>query len=228
MVLAAAIVVIGYQIRMRFGRPDVPLPVSATIRHFAPGLAIGASLRDARRHLQAPQWRPGLGYSGQPKGDFARATLIPSLSDRNRPDPDLNARVEVVELTASNKREMVNVMSDLAIVFRGIPRMGCIARLDGLHEEVQYWVTRRDLGGIAVITGWGGDTTSVSPTGIYTWSLVAWAGPFKGSETLTAPFDPRPCARFTAAVTSAAMNESIATREQAQTSFVDSLRGHRP
>jgi hypothetical protein len=100
--------------------------------------------------------------------------------------------------------------------------MGCVARLDGLREEVQYWVTRRDLGGVAVITRWGGDTATSG--GVNTWSLVAWAGPFKGSETLTAPFDPHACSETTGAVTTAAIDASIATREQAQASFVDSLR----
>jgi hypothetical protein len=29
--------------------------------------------------------------------------------------------------------------------------------------------------------------------------MIAWAGPFKGSETLLAKFDPRPCLQITGA-----------------------------
>src|SRR3954466_9991462 len=132
LVLAAVLVVIAYQIRMRFSGPDVPRPVSATIDHFAKGLSIGSPLRDARTHLGSPVWHPGIGYVGAaPAGGFDHALLIPPIADRDTATSE--ARVESVELFADNTREMINTLSDLSIVFGQVPRLGCIVRLDGRH-----------------------------------------------------------------------------------------------
>jgi len=111
---------------------------------------------------------------------------------------DDRALVESVELVSVRGDAIPNTMLDLGIAFRGSPKDGCIipGADDMPYRRVQYWTTPGDRGGVALLTDWT-FTPSTSTGGVAVWSMVAWAGSFKGSETLFARFDSRPCTEVT-------------------------------
>ena len=193
--IAILLAVVFFRIYGRFTRPDVPLQVSATVAHFAPGVAIGSTMQTSKKKLYDPRWIQHLGFVGEIGGpDFALVRLAPAGDARHRAKGDDRAIVESVEMVSVRGDAMPNTMMDLGIVFRGSPKDGCIIpTLDGMpYRRVQYWTTPSDRGGVALVTDWT-FTPSTSTAGVAVWSMVAWAGPFKGSETLLARFDSRSC-----------------------------------
>ena len=179
----------------RVTRPDVPLQVSATVEHFAPGVAIGSTLKESRKKVFDARWIQDLGFVGEINSpDFALIRLAPPADARHKPNADDRAVVESVELVSVRGGSMPNTMSDLGIVFRTSPKDGCIIPgSDNMpYRRVQYWTTPKDRGGVALVTDWT-FTPATSTAGVAVWSMVAWAGPFKGSETLLARFDSRSC-----------------------------------
>jgi hypothetical protein len=181
-------------------RPDVPLQVSATVEHYAPGtgIKIGDEVRASKAKLQAVRWVRHVGFiGGLSAGDFTQARLYVAPRDRDRATGMDNARIDAVELVSIDGEHMVTVMSDVAIAFRGIPKDGCIVpEAEGMpHRRVQFWTTPKNRGGVAILSEW---TTKDRPrntpsAGVAVWSLYAWAGPFEGSKTLRARFDPHNC-----------------------------------
>jgi hypothetical protein len=184
-----------FMIYGRLTRPDVPLQVSATVDHFAPGVAIGSTLKDSRKKLFEAHWVQHLGYVGEVNSpQFALVRLAPGSAARQKRNVDETALVESVEMISARGDAFGNTMADLGIVFRSSPKDGCI--IPGTenmpYRRVQYWTTPKDRGGVALVSDWT-FTPATSTAGVAVWSMVAWAGPFKGSETLLARFDPRPC-----------------------------------
>jgi hypothetical protein len=193
--VAILLVVAFFMIYGRATRPDVPLQVSATVDHFAPGVAIGSSVKESRKKLYDVRWVQHLGFVGTlDRPEFALIRLTPSAEARQKANGDERARVESVEMVSVRGDALPNTMSDLGIVFRSSPKDGCIipGTDDMPYRRVQYWTTSRDRGGVALVTDWT-FTSSTSTAGVAVWSMVAWAGPFKGSETLLARFDSRSC-----------------------------------
>ena len=184
------IAIVFFVVRKKFAADAVPLPVAATIGHFAPGVAIGVSLKEASSHLSDVRWVPRVGYVGTMKdaGGFVQARLYPDAETR---------KVEYVSISSMGMGKM---MGDLAIVFRNSnPRTGCITSMfvdDPPQRLVQYWVTRSDKGGVALISDW--DTRVKQKPGAVVWSIIAWAGQFQGTPQLHAGFEPRPCYDSTA------------------------------
>ncbi|HMC55890.1 MAG TPA: hypothetical protein VKH19_11995, partial [Gemmatimonadaceae bacterium] len=78
------IAIVFFVVRKKFAADAVPLPVAATIGHFAPGVAIGVSLKEASSHLSDVRWVPRVGYVGTMKdaGGFVQARLYPDAETR--------------------------------------------------------------------------------------------------------------------------------------------------
>jgi hypothetical protein len=199
--IAIAIGMVFFKIYGPLARPEVPLPVSATVEHFAPGIAIGSTMKESTKKLRAIRWTQHVGFVGalgDGGGDFTQARLFPAIEARRKPIGDDDARVEAVELVSVRSSVIPTVMFDLGVVFRSNPKDGCIVpSTDEMpYRQVQYWTTRNDRGGVALITDWTFKSTS-STAGVVVWSMLAWAGPFQGSKTLLARFDPRSCLDIT-------------------------------
>jgi hypothetical protein len=197
--LGIAAAVVFFKIYGRFTRPDVPLPVSATVEHFAPGVAIGSTVKASKKNLRDLRWVQHLGFVGVPDSSaFALIRLAPAADARHKLYSDDRALVESVELVSVKGHAIPDTMLDLGIAFRGNPKDGCIipGTDDMPYRRVQYWTTPGDRGGVALITDWT-FTPATSTAGVDVWSMVVWAGPFKGSETLLARFDSRPCPEIT-------------------------------
>ncbi|HJQ19322.1 MAG TPA: hypothetical protein VJ867_03165 [Gemmatimonadaceae bacterium] len=228
--IALVIAVAFFVVRSRTSKPDVPLPVSATVDHFAPGLALGSTIKEANTHLQDPQWVERVGYVGgvaDPDRRFVQARLYPDLATRQKPAGDVSARVEQVEFVSTNSDALGKMMIDLAIVFHNnAPKEGCITSVgeDGPPQRrVQYWTTRNDLGGVALLTDW--DTRPNQQPGQVMWSMMAWAGPFKPADQLHAQFESRPCFDSTSTAVTAAADYSAEAVEALNVAFRDSVWG---
>jgi hypothetical protein len=194
--IAVVLAVAFFKVYGYFSRPDVPLQVSATVDHYAHGVVIGSTLKESRKNLSDAHWVQHLGFVGEINSnrEFALIRLAPAAPSRNKRNADDRALVQSVEMISQRGDAMPTTMVDLGIVFRSSPKDGCI--IPGSesmpYRRVQYWTTPKDRGGVAVVTDWT-FTPSTSTAGVAVWSLVAWAGPFKGSETLLAKFDSRSC-----------------------------------
>ena len=190
-VLIVAIVAI---MKRKNDQKRVALAVSATVDHFAKGLVLGDPLPVGVKKLGAAGWRQHVGFVGPaPTAGFVQAVLFPSLKDRAKILAPAEARIEAVELTAANGANLTQTLSDLSIAFRGIPKQGCIRQRNGDYRLVQYWLGREDGGGVAVLSDMGDMSGSDTTRATGSWALFAWAGPFKGAETLSAAFEPAAC-----------------------------------
>lgn len=194
----ALIVAVGFfVIRGRTAKVDVPPQVSQTIAHFAPGVAIGSTIKESTRNLRDVRWVPRVGYVAPiaDAGGFVQVRLYPDAVTRSKPAGDASARVREVEFVSTSSHALTQVMLDMGIVWRGIgPREGCITSMsvdDPPQRRVQYWTTRSDRGGIALVTDW--DLRPNQQPGPVMWSMFTWAGPFQGAQHLHAGFEARSC-----------------------------------
>ncbi|HET9423954.1 MAG TPA: hypothetical protein VFO55_01175 [Gemmatimonadaceae bacterium] len=223
-IVAFLVVAVGSFVKRGRG-PAVPLAVSATVDHFAKGLVLGEPISMSAAKVAGARWQPNAGYVGSaPGAAFTQAVLLPSLEERAKATPNGKARLQAIELTAAGSHNMVNTLSDLAIAFRGVPKQGCISLSNGESRLVQYWIGQQDAGGVAVISDMGnmqGDTARATGA----WSLFAWAGPFKGSETLAAAFDARPCDGTPRGTSTSTVVATARTMEALSLAFRDSIRG---
>lgn len=210
----------------RTTKPEVPRAVSATLEHFAPGTAIGSTVAENARSLRTVRWTPNVGHTGPLKSDrgFTHARLLVDPKDMGRPNGDDNARVWAVELIGERSDEIPTVMVDLGIAFRGSPKDGCILpSVDGMPpRRVQYWSSRNDQGGVALITDWG-EGRHKGPSKVVVWSIFAWAGPFQGSSTLYSNYDPRLCYHLQDNLPTGTPTALSMSSEEAQLAFRDSL-----
>ena len=210
----------------RTTKPEVPLAVAATLEHFAPGIAIGSTVAENSRSLRTVRWTPNAGHVGPLKSDrgFTQARLLVDPKDMGRPNGDDKSRVWAVELIAERSDSIPNVMIDLGIAFRGSPKDGCILpSVDGMPpRRVQYWSTRNDQGGVALITDWG-EGKHKGPSKVVVWSIFAWSGPFQGSSTLYSNYDPRMCFHLQDNLPAGTPTALSMSSEEVQLAFRDSL-----
>ena len=83
-IVAIAVSVAFFKIYGRFTRPDVPLQVSATVENFAPGVAIGSSVKASKKKLSDVRWIQHLGFVGvQDRHDFALIRLATTARSAN-------------------------------------------------------------------------------------------------------------------------------------------------
>ncbi|MDB4906568.1 MAG: hypothetical protein JWO05_1352 [Gemmatimonadetes bacterium] len=185
-----------------FTRPEVPRPIAATVEHYAPGVAIGTSVRRSTKRLTGMRYVRYVGFVGTlPRNNdgFGQVRLLLSPTDRAKPIGDEDARVDAVEVVGNSGSDQAMVMTDLAMLFRGMPKDGCIAPAteETPYRRVQYWTTANNRGGVALITDWITPGNPGAGNGVAVWSLLAWSGAFDGSKTLRAGFDPRSCQAVT-------------------------------
>jgi hypothetical protein len=194
--IAASMAIVFFRVYGRLNKSVVPLPISATIDHFAPGLAIGQTVKENTGKLLEARWVRGYGYVGGLPADsgFTHARLLLGPGDREKADANDDAPVEAIELVSTRSDALTQVMIDLGIVFRRAPKDGCIIPIseEMPYRRVQYWTTRNDLGGVALVTDWTFKKATTTG-GVVVWSMMTWKGPFQGSKTLVAKFDPRSC-----------------------------------
>jgi hypothetical protein len=207
-------------------RPEVPTPVSMAVSHFTPGVVIGNSVASSSKLLSKLTYTKHVGFVGTPldRSDIQQVRLLLSPRDRSSGGGDPQARVDAVEMLATRGYMRSEVMVQFGNLFRAMPRFGCISpSREGMpYREVQYWTTKNDRGGIAILSDWitkpaetGPDTTYAAamraeqmrsegftvevPKITYkgpppvVWSMLFWTGPFRGQYTLRADFEPRPC-----------------------------------
>lgn len=191
------IVIVFFVVRKRTHKVDVPLQVSETVSHFAPGVAIGSTVKQSSEKLSGMSWVPRVGYvAALPEASgFQQIRLYPDAKTRQTPGGDVKAPVREVEFVSTSSDELTKRMMEMGIVWRGImPKEGCITSLtveDPPQRRVQYWTTRSDNGGIALVTDW--DLRPNQKPGPVVWSMMTWAGPFQGAQHLHAAFEPRAC-----------------------------------
>jgi hypothetical protein len=208
--------------------PAVHRAVSATIEHFAPGLAIGQTLAQSAAVLGNDRWVQHAGLVGiAPRKTFAQARVYPDSAARAGARMNPEALVHAVELANDGSTDRVGVMSDLAIAFRGVPKQGCLVPVEpeGLFRSVTYWVAPGDAGGAAILEEWG-DKAIASHQKVL-WSLFVWGGPLRNTETFLGAFEPGFCDRDVAPIVLPAMTRTVAAVEALQQAFGDSVRGLR-
>lgn len=208
--------------------PPAHVAVSATIEHFAPGIAIGQPLSQSMVFVRGHRWVQHAGLvGGPPRRMFREIRVFPDSATRAAAAADSNALVHSVELVNDGTTDRVRVMSDLAIAFRGVPRQGCLSPLDpeGRYRSVTYWQAPGDAGGAAVIEEWG--DTPLAEGDRVLWSLFVWGGPLRGTSTFMAPFTPNFCERGIGSAPPRALEATVAAVEALQQAFSDSVRGVR-
>jgi hypothetical protein len=190
-------VLLFFNLRGRATRPDVPVLVSSTVEHFAPGVTLGSSVKASSAQLRGVTWVPDVGYVGTiAKGrEFEQVRMFLRADERAKPRATEDALIESVELVSTKTDQYVKgkVLSDLGIHFRGPAKEGCIMPVyeDAPYRQVYYWTTREDRGGVAYLQDW--TVRQSRHPGLVVWSIIAWSGPFKGTETLLANFEKRKC-----------------------------------
>lgn len=195
--VALIITVVFFVVRARMHKVDVPLQVSETVAHFAPGVAIGATTTQNSAKLGDVAWVPRVGYVAPlpASSGFVQLRMYPDAPTRATSTGDVSAPVRQLEFVSTSSDELTKRMLEMGIVWRGImPREGCITSLTvdhPSHRRVQYWTTRSDNGGIALVTDW--DMNPDAKPGPVVWSMFTWAGPFQGAQQLHAGFTPRMC-----------------------------------
>jgi hypothetical protein len=186
-------------------KPDVPTPVAFVVNQFAPGVRIGATVAEVKRHATNLKWVPHVGFVGKvpahvanlptgPSVSFPQIRLVLSPRARSGPQPALEkARIDAVELVTSEAGAYPDLATALTTVFRAVPRAGCL-RLpdDGAMREVHYWMTRKHEGGVALISDYAGTSADVYG-GVSLVSVIAFVGEFRGGQTLRANFADSPC-----------------------------------
>jgi hypothetical protein len=189
-------------------KPAVPTPVAFVVNQFAPGVRIGATVAEVKRHATNLTWVPHVGFVGKvpahvaslPTGmsmSFPQIRLVLGAKARSGPQPAMEkARIEAVELVTSESGAYPDLASALTGVFRAVPRVGCL-RLpgEGGMREVHYWMTRRQEGGVALLSDYAG-TSADAYGGLNLVSVIAFLGEFRGARTLRANFADGSCDQF--------------------------------
>jgi hypothetical protein len=128
---------------------------------------------------------------------FPQIRLVLNAKARSGAKPPLEkARIEAVEFVTSESGAYSDLASGLTMVFRTVPRTGCL-RLpeEGGFREVHYWMTRQQQGGVALISDYAG-TSSDAYSGVNLVSVIAFTGEFRGGQTLRANFAEGSCEQF--------------------------------
>jgi hypothetical protein len=197
-ILGLALAWLGLRSYDALTRPDVPAQVQAVVQRYAPGIQIGATVRELRPRVSAPlTYVPHLGWVAtlRDKTGVSQLRLLVSEQDRAGAGAD-GDRVDAVELVTASPDAYITVLTDLTTVFRRMPREGCLTTPEpGKYREVRLW-TVGDDGGVALVNDFGGNTT-FRHTGMVVVALLAYAGPFRGSATLRESWTARSCARLT-------------------------------
>jgi hypothetical protein len=207
-ILGIAFAIVFFKVYGLISRPDVPTPVAFVVDNFAPGVAIGQHVADARHSVAAMSYVPHLGFVGLPgsrdrnmpdgqKLGFAQVRLLLDERTRVEPHPDpASARIDAVEVVTAETDAAGQLTNAFVNTFHRPPRDGCIQNADeGQLREVHLWTTPNERGGIAVITDFGGSPEARTAGPVMT-SVLAFTGKFDGGRTLRANYRDVTCAQI--------------------------------
>src|ERR1043166_5599245 len=167
-------------LRARLTRPEVPTPVSSTLRQYAPGVAIATTVDQSARHVYDLHWVDGVGFVGKPDAPpFDEVRMIPRRTKGGGLPNDRRAKIEFVQLIAHRPMDITPTMRQLAVAFdTTVFHEGCLDPVgDGYpYRQVKYFTTRHNLGGAALIDDWVVPRRPVNETPPRPWSLLPWSG----------------------------------------------------
>jgi hypothetical protein len=203
--------------------------VRLAIGNFGGGLALNVPLSENAAHASSLEWVQHVGLVGRAQGSgfFEQVRLYPDAEARAKPAIDSSALVRVIELVSATSANLQTIELGLMGQFRGAPKQGCIvpAGADTPYRDVRYWAAPDSAGGIAILQDW--DYKPAAPTEQVLFSVLAWSGPFRGTETLMSPFDPRACGGSNDATPGAKMRATTDAVERIDRAFKDSIHGSR-
>src|SRR4051812_43992233 len=137
LIIGLGLAIVFFKLYGPLTRPTVPTPVSATIDHFAPGVAIAKSVGEATKRVTALRWVDNVGYIGKPGGTtFDEVRLVPRRSRSGQLIADRDAQVETVEMVAfgrygsnsyGNYYNIQPILRNLAVAFQTMDvKEGCL------------------------------------------------------------------------------------------------------
>jgi hypothetical protein len=171
-------------------------------KYTGPAVAVGASVREVRTSLGVPfEFVPHLGYVahvGDSTGVSELRLLLPRGARTGPRDDD--DRPDAVEILTTSDDAFNTLAVEISSFFREPPTEGCLTTMQpGNYREVRYWMAPRRNGGIALTNDYGGNRV-VAHRGMVVTGLLAFAGPFRGGETMRGNYSPQPCAVVTGLV----------------------------
>jgi hypothetical protein len=208
---------------------DVHRNVQLTVRSFGSGLVLNAPLSENAAKVSAQQWVQHVGLVGKASstGIFEQVRMYPGAEDRAEAAIDSSAPVRAVELVSSTSSNITTVQLGLMGTFRGVPQHGCLVPEDpdAGYRDVEYWTAPDSAGGVAILQDWSDQPAP--PTKQVLWSVLAWSGPFRGTETLMSPFEPRACDGTNDAIATTKMRATVDAVYRIDRAFKDSIHGAR-
>jgi hypothetical protein len=165
-------------------------------KYTGPTVAVGAPVREMRAALGvAFDFAPGLGYVthlSDSTGVSELRLLLPTGQRTRVPGSD--DRAAAVEILTTSRDAFSTLVVEVSAFFRDPPHEGCLRMTrPGEYREVRYWEAPLRRGGIAITNGFGG-SASASRHEPDLVGLLAFAGRFRGSETMRGDYVPQPCA----------------------------------
>jgi hypothetical protein len=224
--IALVLAAIFFKVYGPMSRPDVPRPIEMAVAHYVPGVAIGRSVAASSKYLTKLTYAQHVGFIGAPLGitEVKQVRLLLGARDRSLGAAPDTSRVDAVEIVAIRGASRPDAMLQMSNLFHTSAKFGCIvpSREGAEYREVQYWTTKNDLGGAALIVNWHTkaeppktDSTRAAilrayemqaegfhvdvPTYTYgppppvVWSMLFWSGPFRANYTLRADFQAKSC-----------------------------------
>ncbi len=197
--LGLALAVGGLKLYDTLTRPDVSEVVQGIVQHYtARGVRLGATVHDVKVAVKVPlAFVPHLGFVANPRDSTGVSQLRLLLSARDREGRGSDGdRVDAIELVTAAGNATEALLVGVGGRLRGVPREGCVSvGGDEYHREVRYWTAPDDRGGVAVISGFGGDRSFRHPRQVVV-SLLAFGGKFDGARTLRAKYAAQSCAQL--------------------------------
>lgn len=201
-----ALAIVFFKLYGMVTRPDVPRPIAVVVNQFAPGVAIGAKVSDARYSVAAMTYVPHLGFVGVPGNygpnlpngpliNFSQVRLLLDEHDRRAINPNpAKTRIDAVEVVTADGGAEAELMTTFTMLFRRPPRDGCVRMSEESRvRQVHIWTTPNERGGLAVISDFG-ITREALTSGIPTMtSVIAFTGKFDGGRTLRANYTDASC-----------------------------------
>jgi hypothetical protein len=200
--LGLALAIGGLKLYGTLTRPAVSAEVQGIVQNYtARGVRLGATVGEVKAVVHAPlRFVPHVGFVANPRDrtGVSQLRLLLSARDRDRKGGD-GDRVEAIELVTAAENASTALFSDLTVRFRAVPRVGCVSvGGDEYHREVHWWTAPDDRGGVAVLSGFGGDRSFRHPGQVVV-SLLAFGGKFQGGATLRANYAAQSCAQLVGA-----------------------------
>jgi hypothetical protein len=208
LLIGIVIAILFFKVYGLMTRPAVPLPVATIVGQFAPDVAIGARVSDAKHGVASMTYVPHLGFVGVPNAhspntptgrtvNFAQVRLLLDQQTRSQPNPNpAKARVDAVELVTGDASAADDISTAIMYVVRRVPIEGCLKAPDEDHlRQVRVWMTPNERGGVAMINDFFVGTPSPMH-GPYMTNVIAFVGKFDGGRTLRGNYTNASCTQI--------------------------------